>query len=76
MQSMGLATSEVLGVGNSLADLLAYRRAGMPAFAAGWSHALEASDWDSNLADPHLLLDFIDHSKVTVDSPEFRGVAS
>ena len=58
-ESIGLAISEAVGVGNAVTDLQAYRRAGMPALAAAWSPELEPGDWDADLASPSSLLDFL-----------------
>lgn len=62
VDSPGLPTSEVLGVGNSAADQVAYREAGVLSLAALWSPALEPDGWDGELRDPSDLAGFLDLS--------------
>lgn len=56
LQRLGLGPKDVVGVGDSETDLLAYRAAGVVAIGAGWSPALAKCEWDELMKKPGDLL--------------------
>lgn len=59
MSRLALGPNDVIGIGDSSTDLLAYRAAGVRAFGAGWSPVLAEDQWDGLLPTPADLLSLV-----------------